>query len=73
MPVPGSEFFHPRSRVKRFRILDPDPHQRSIALEKMILDVPVPGSGFFSIPDPDPQHCFLYFYNFCDVDIMLNF
>jgi hypothetical protein len=25
---PGSEFFHPGSRVKKFRIPDPDPYQR---------------------------------------------
>jgi hypothetical protein len=69
IPDPGSEFFYSASRItdtgsKRFRIPDPDPHQKEFknfnpkncfqALGKMIWDVH-PGSGFGIFPIPDPE------------------
>jgi hypothetical protein len=62
MPDPGSEFFHPGSRIKVKKIADPEPHKRIKVIltqknvfklsKKMILDVH-PGSRI-RIPDSDP-------------------
>jgi hypothetical protein len=53
IPDPGSEFFHPGSRVKRFRI--PDPHQRILVfLTQKIVSTQKYDPGCSSrIPDPD--------------------
>ncbi len=63
VPDPGSEFFHPGSRIKMMP--DPDPHIRILcifnpkncfkALGNMIRGVH-PGSKKHRILDPDPQH-----------------
>jgi hypothetical protein len=54
---PGSEFFHPGARVKKFRILDPDPYRRISVFfspKKLFLSSRKYDPGCSSrIPDPD--------------------
>ncbi len=62
---PGSEFFHPGSRVKKFRIPDPDPYQRILVFvtqkivsklseiwSEMFILYQDPDLDFLPIPDP---------------------
>ncbi len=50
------------SRIQNQPISSPDPHQRFLYFQPNNLFLSSrkyvhPGFGFFSIPDPDPQHC----------------
>jgi hypothetical protein len=58
IPDPGSEFFHPESRIPGVKIPDPDPHQRIYVLltQKTVSKLSDNDLGCsFRIPDPDPD------------------